>query len=85
MFDNFTDTQIEDAIARWTFGDGKRRKELREQVEKCFGKRGLKILSTMWKNRYLATDGYREVQVTGRWADNQNQKRVANEKTSDEK
>lgn len=81
MFEKLSDEQIENMIARWTFGEPERRKVFTQKIKSACGERGLKILFAMWRNRYLTVDGYGDVQVTGRWADYQNKKRVVDEET----
>ena len=69
---------MESTISRKAVGgDGGTRKEFNQSLIKSYGSDMRKLLSEFWRNRWLTVNAYKEVNVTGRWADYQNNKRYS--------
>jgi hypothetical protein len=64
--------ELESIISRAAISnDSKNRKQFNQHLIKIYGPEMQKLLAEFWKNRYLTVDGFKEVTLTGRWADYQ--------------
>jgi hypothetical protein len=67
--------EMESLISRTAIGGkGMTRKEFNQYMIKWCGPEIRSLLSEFWRKQYLTVDGYKEVNVTGRWADYCNSK-----------
>lgn len=70
--------EMESVISRTAIGcEGMNRKEFNQHLIKAYGSEMRKLLAEFWSKRYLTVNAYKEVNVTGRWADYSNSKRYA--------
>jgi len=80
--------ELEGIISRTAIGTGETncmsRKQFNQYLIKHYGAEMKVVLKEFWSKRYLTVNGYKEVALTGRWADYQNSLNCI-EKSGDEK